>query len=684
MMRRRTVLAGGLTVLFGLPGCSIPVIPKRPHPGLRDAQAWVRFAGGRYTLFVPRAEMGQNIATALRQVACDALQVGPEHVDVRLPSTADIGRVRATVGSESIKDFAAPLAQACQALRQALSSGRASEVIDLRDRAAQPLKDLVEEGRWTRRRAALEQGSAIVRGEPLYAADVRRPGQLHGRVLRGGTSPEIRSRLQSVDEAAARQVPGFVMLVRDGALTLGDAEGLGIVASTPGALDRIEAALAPRWRVSGRAEQADVDSAIDVNRRLATGSLAHTLHEDRIDVDAGWDVDLQLSIPAAAHGAIEPRAAVADCRDSRLEVWAGTQDAFYVRDVLVKRLGLEEAGIVVHSCRVGGAFGGKTLCTVELEAAVLSRDAKAPVKVQWTRAQELQYGFHRAPSSHRIRATLRAGKLDQWWHAFASSNILFTNAALPPWLQVVTSVVADGGVARGAALAYRARARRTEFDVVRLPVLTGPWRGLGAGPNVTAIECAIDECARVAGIDPVEFRLRHIEDPRLARVLQRVAQASRWRSPAASTAVRTGRGVACGIYKGASYAAVVADVAVAQDGTPRVTQLWCAHDCGFVVNPDQVRAQCEGNLVWGVGMVLTDGLTLAHGEVAARSFADAPIPSLALVPRMEVELVDEGDEPAGAGETAIVAAAGAILNAIRSATGIRVNRLPVTRLAVPT
>ncbi|MBC7942096.1 MAG: xanthine dehydrogenase family protein molybdopterin-binding subunit, partial [Chitinophagaceae bacterium] len=311
--------------------------------------------------------------------------------------------------------------------------------------------------------------------------------------------------------------------------------------------------------------------------------------------------------------------------------------------------------------------------------AVLARAARVPVKVQWSRAQEFQLGFHRPPSSHRIRARLHHGRLQTWWHGFASSHILFTAAAVPAWLQRLTDVIGDDGVARGSTLPYRAAARRTEFDLARLPVHTGPWRGLGAGPNVFAIESAMDECARHVNADPVQFRLDHIIDDRLRGVLQRVAAVADWTRPLPPAPhKRRGRGVACGIYKAMSYAAVVADLEVETDtGQVRVLNLWCAHDCGHVINADQVRAQCEGNLVWGLGMALIEQLPVAASNVAATTFAQSPIPRLPDVPAMEVVLVDSAQPPTGAGETAIVAAAAAITNALRDAVGARPTRLPV-------
>jgi isoquinoline 1-oxidoreductase beta subunit len=743
--RRRLLraAAAGVVVPFAA-GCALPVFPKRPAPAAEDAAGWVQHAGGRFVLVLPRVEMGQNIATALKQIACEELGIGWSELEVQLPSTHRLRRVRGTVGSESIKDFALPLAQACATLREALAAGRTGGTggtggaLAVDERPAAVLRSLNGQGRrHVGRSPPIEQGEAIVRGAPLYAADVRRPGQCHGRVLRAPASPELRSTLLAADEAAARAVPGFVALVRDDALRQGHAAGLGIVARTPGALDRIEAALALRWQVDGAGAAGDIDAAIDIDHRLARSpKRAKALHDDAMDAGAPWHVDLRFDIPLAAHAAIEPRAAVAEFdATGALQLWAGSQDPFYVRDVLVRHLGLSEERVIVHAQRIGGAFGGRTLCTVELEAALLARAAGAPVKVQWTRAQEFRHAFHRPPSSHRVRVRLRAGRLHDWWHAFAGSHILFTSAGFPPWLQRMADFVGDPGVARGAEPPYRIPARRIGFDTVRLPVHTGPWRGLGAAPNVFAIECTIDECARVAGADAVDFRLAHIDDPRLARVLRRAAGAAGWAARPAVDSARAGadalqpigdatqpdgnatrpgarapqpnaqslrpdreaprpgveapslgadgprlrgRGVACGIYKAMSYAAVVADVEIdIGAGSVRVTRLLCAHDCGRVINPDQVRAQCEGNLVWSLGMVLVEGLPVDGSGVAAASFADAPIPCLADVPPLQVELVDEGDAPSGAGETVIVAAGAAIANALRDACGLRLQRLPL-------
>jgi isoquinoline 1-oxidoreductase beta subunit len=666
-LTRRGVLAGLTVALFS--GCALPVIPKRPAPSLDDALGWIRHDGeGRYTLWLPRVEMGQGILTALKQIACAELGVGWDAVTATLPSTRDVSRVKATVGSDSIKDYALPLAQGCALLREAVARGGFPAAGDKPPALRWPGTD-----RPDLQRPPLEQGEAIVTGRPLYVADVRRPGMAFGRVLYAPLSPEFASSPRTFDEAAARAQPGFVALVRDERFEQGRARGIGIVAATPGALDRIERALDVQWQMEhghGWRELLDIDKRLTADDRLV-----HAVHDDTVPREGAWDVDLRFDIPPAAHAALEPRAAVAEFDPAgRLQLWVGSQDVCYQRDVVARSLGLDDDEITVNSHRLGGGFGGKTICTVELEAAVLARATTRPVKVQWTRGQEYAQGFHRSPSSHRIRVRLKDGRLHHWWHAFASAHILFTNAAMPPWLQSVSRFIGDAGVARGAKLPYRADLRETRFALQRLPVLTGPWRGLGAGPNHFAVESAMDECARLAGQDPLAFRLAHVEDERLARVLQRVAAMSNWRKPADEE--RVGRGIACGIYKDMSYAAVVADVAVAANGSARVLRLWCAHDCGRVINAEQVRAQCEGNLVWCVGMVLVEQLGFDAGQVTVESFADSPIPRWGDIPAMYIDLVDAGEPPTGAGETAMVAGGAAIANALRAATGVRPSTLP--------
>lgn len=690
-MKRRQFLAaagaGALTVT--LAGCGlVPVLPKRPISTADEALGWIRHNKGRYTLWLPSAEMGQQISAALQGLAAAELGVPPAHVHLQLPSTRHIARVRATVGSASVQDFALPLARACATLRQALAQGQTAGTLAARDIAPTALRSLQPRTRAaTEARAAPGQLHALVTGQPLFAGDTRLPGMFYGRVLRAPVSPEITSRPQAWDEAAARADPACVAVVQHPRLAQMGSLGLGIVARTPSALDRIEAALAVQWQVEdGSAfEQAAIDERIDIDTHLRRGPLQHRLRKDDLPPDTAWTLDLRMDVPLAAHAPIEPRSATAhwlaaaDKKDIALKVWAGTQDLFYMRDVLARQFSLDAERIEVQACRIGGGFGGRTLCTVELEAAVLAQAVGAPVKVQWSRAQEFSQGFQRPPSSHRVRARVHGGRITHWWHALASSHILFTPAAMPVWMQTLADLAGDSGVARGAQMPYDVPTQRIEFTAQRLPVHTGPWRGLGAGPNTLVVESAMDECARLAGADPLDWRLQRTTDERLAQVLRRAAAESRWSErPSNDATTLRGRGIAGGIYKGVSYAAAVADVEVQRaTGQVRVVALWCAHDCGLVLQPDGVRAQTEGNLVWCLGMVLHEQLPVARSGVAAASFADYPLPRMGDVPPLHVHLIDSSAPPTGAGETAMVAGAGAIANALRDATGMRFTHLPV-------
>jgi isoquinoline 1-oxidoreductase subunit beta len=313
-IRRRQLLGGSaalLSVVF-VPGCATaPVIPKRPAPNTRTGLSWISHKEGRYMLTLPRVEMGQNISTALKQIACDELGVGPDKLQIRLYGTETIERVRATVGSESIMDFALPLARACATLRLALDRGLVSGKLEAMDLPREELRAFSSQAQWVGSSPALEQSLEIVTGQPLYASDVRLTGMVYGRVLRAPAPPELPSQIVSFDEQAARKVPGFVAIVRSKLLQMSSSEGLGIVAQTPGGLDRIEQALNARWRVEGKADAEAINQAIDIDRRMSDRTRRDKYVRDDAVPDGKWDVDLRIDIPIAAHAAIEPRVAVA-------------------------------------------------------------------------------------------------------------------------------------------------------------------------------------------------------------------------------------------------------------------------------------------------------------------------------------------------------------------------------------
>lgn len=696
-LKRRTFLklsvVTGTSVLFA--GCSaldfVPDIPSRPDSSPDDAMLWISWHNGQYRLHMPRIEMGQNIATTLKQVACEELAIDWHELQVEMQSTLRINPVKSTVGSESVMLFAIALAQACAALRDAVESGNTHGQVDVVERPLAELRCFGSDTRFVGKSPEPVQTLEIVTGQPVYVSDVRLPGMRFGTVIYPDYLPELPAKLLHYDLKKAQAIPGFVAVLEHELLRSGQQSGLGIVAETPQALSAIRAALNPQWQEPEKQfSDATLQQLLDIDNAIARGDLSNTVREQNWDSpgDEEFNVDIRLDIPSAAHAPIEPRAAVADFSTlDSAEIWVGNQDAFFIKDKLTRRLSLPDDSLTVHACRIGGAFGGKTICTVELEAAVLSAHCRQPVKVQWTREQEYCRGFHRPPSSHRIKARVKQGKITHWFHGFTSSHILFTNAVAPAWMQGITNlVVGDPGVARGADLHYEAEAQKIQYGLHRLPYFTGPWRGLGAGPNYLAIESAIDQCAFAARMDPYEFRARNLSNVRFLGVLHRVAESADWlqltcasknNSSNTSDDIRYGQGIACGIYKNKSYGATVARVSVDKSGQVLVKQIFCSHDCGKIINPDQVKAQCEGNVLWGISFVLCDKMHFKGSAMNTRQFTDSPIPRCSQTPEINVELIKSDELPTGAGETLMVSVMGAICNAIFDATGHRVARLPV-------
>jgi isoquinoline 1-oxidoreductase subunit beta len=725
LSRRSFLAVSGLSVGF-LVGCSIvPVIPKRPAPSTQAAMGWISLtATGKWRLYSPRMELGQNIMSSLREVAALELGVSARQIEVQLPSTSDIALVKGTVGSDSLRELCLPLAQACYALREELMKRAASQLPQASVDKLHFADDTVQDGAGARialRELALpaisleakdtpmEQlrffktplshaynakdsvhGEAIARGQALYAGDVRLPGMLYAIVLRspwadGGVAP---SRLMSWNETAARAVAGFHSIVRHDLLA-----GPALVATRISAVELMRSAANAQWSAPSPSIS-DPMQIIDVDKAIASGSFT----KSKGSVQEGpWDVDMRLDVPLASHAFIEPRCAVAQPQaDGGMKLWCGTQDVFYIRDVLSRDLNVAAEKIEVQAMRVGGGFGGKTIATVEREAALIAKATRQTVKVQWSRADEFQGGFHRQPASQRIRARLNAlGMISDWQHNLSTSHVLFTNAVVPSWMQKITDFIGDDGAARGQAPVYGFSRQQLSMQLTRLPVHTGPWRGLGAGVNVLAIEMAMDAAALAAKMDPAQFRLAHLKTAlgsnlvgnpagdaqRVAHCLEKVVLLAKNRpkignddspqEPRSMTPTKsiTAQGVACGAYKGMAYAAAVAQVALVLTAdkkiqSVRVTKLWCTHDCGRMVDAQGVLAQVQGNLVWTLGMVLLEQLNAPRGTSDALSFSSYNIARFSDVPPMEIELIESSAAPSGAGETAMVAGAGAIANAV--------------------
>ncbi len=696
-------LAGGLTVL-GLGGCSaVPPLPTFGESSEEDIFTWVQLTPeGTVRFRLPRAEMGQGISTGLSQVVAEELAVGLADIECVHQSTSAMAPCQMTVGSQSIENYMELTARASAYLRETLMErarqrypGQSIELADagflVKGKGFIAYTELLGEGessvvplpanppttllvdaqdhtpRVIGREVRPVHIDRIVRGEEPYSRDIRIANMHYGVIAR---PPQLGAELLEYDREAALASPGVVAVVRQ-------EEHVGVVARTPMAAEQGLAALSAQWQPLSPEPLARVQTSLDIDAYISGNDLDHeghragSLEEGR--GRASQSLSLRYDSPMVAHAAMEPRSGVAHWRSDDsgkdiCEIWTGSQDPWMVRAAAARALGVSDERVLVYNHRIGGAFGGRVLCQASVEAAWLSQGAGVPVKVQWSREEEFRYNYVGPQFSTRIEAGLDdTGHIAFWDHRAVGAPIITSSMFLPPYLYWAANQVPDSGTQRGLIPPYRFANHRVDFADERVPMPTGPWRGLGAAPNTFAIECAMDELALAAGTDPIEFRLLHLDNERLSACLRRL------RTSLGST---QGVGIAATAYKGVTFVAVAAEVAMV-DGQLRITRLDCVHDCGRVISPDQVRAQVEGNLVWGIGMALSESFELRDGIARTDNFDNYALPRQLDVPEMNIELIPSDAAPSGAGEAAFAPAAAAIANAVFASTGKRHRQLPV-------
>ena len=359
--------------------------------------------------------------------------------------------------------------------------------------------------------------------------------------------------------------------------------------------------------------------------------------------EAAIRLDATYTTAYIAHVPLETRAAVAEWEGERLTVWTGTQRPFGVRAELAEEFGLPEENVRVVAPTAGSAFGGKHRGEVAIEAARLARDHGQPVKVHWSRAEEFEAAYVRPAAVIDVRSG--AG----------------SDGALTAW-----EFLNVGSGAAGIGCPYEIPNQKVAYQPADSPLRHGSYRGIGATANHFARESHLDELAHRLGADPVELRLRHLEDERLADVLRAAAERAGWNE-------RPALGIACGVEKG-SYVATCAEV----DERGRVTRLVTAFDCGAIVDRDNLANQIEGATIMGLGGALFERIRFAQGRIVTRSLSEYRVPRFSDVPQIDVVLLDQPDvPPAGAGETPIVCVAPALANAIFAVTVERRRSLPL-------
>ena len=632
---------------------------------------------GTIEAFSGKIDFGQGIRTAFAQIVADELDVPIERVRVVLGDTARVPFDFGTFGSHSVAQETPHLRRAAAFARRQLLErasrklGLPVERLDTRegsvvsDRSsigygelvngsplAGPIPDDIplmptERHRYSGRPMPRLEAREIVTGRATYVADVRLAGMARGAMVR---PPARGAKLRSVDDSAARRMPGVIAIVRNG-------DVLGVVAERDEQARAAAAAVLADWHaVPVEGPSADVPMRRDAQTAARLAGAATRLERTFV-------------LPSIANAPIGPSAAVADVRAEGATVYVGTHRPFGVRDQVAKAIGLAPERVRVIPMITSGTYGRNSQGDATIEAAILSKGAGRPVLLQWTREEEFAWSPSRPEAVLEVRAGLGADGRIVAWRYDEHTNV-HTAAGLDPQVLGVTS-------GRNAIPPYAIGTAEVTLHIEPTRLRTANFRSLAAAENVFAIESFMDELAIAAKQDPLAFRLRHIDDQRFRRVVERVAERS---ALAAAPPARRGRGLACTIYHG-TYVAQVAEVEVAASGAIRLLRFWCVVDPGQVLNPDGVRNQIEGGIQQSASWTLLEELRHREGRVVATGWDTYPIATFRDAPE-SIEVLVEGDEaapPTGVGEPGAVPAAAAIANAVYAACGARIRELPITR-----
>jgi CO/xanthine dehydrogenase Mo-binding subunit len=723
--RRGFLKASGLVVGFTLaPRLALGQDRPAPLPGSLNANrmldAWLRIdPNGTVTIFTGKIELGQGIGTALAQIAADELDVDLKRIDVVHGDTARTPNEGQTAGSLSVEHSGTALRFACAEARDILVSTAAAKLgapaADLKvsdgavtapGGASVTYWDLAREASFKREATAKVKpkaqaehkwvGKSIARrdipkkftGGAVYVQDVRLPNMLFGRVVR---PPSPGAQLMAVDEAAVRRLSGVVAVVRDGSF-------LAVAAEREEQAIRAREALAKsaRW-----AEGVSLPPAGDAlyQQLMSASAQVETVAEKSSPATATPVKKLEATYtrPYQSHASIGPSCAVAQWQDGKLTVWTHSQGVFPLRADLAKVFGLKPQEIRCVHAEGSGCYGHNGADDVALDAALVARATSGrPVKLQWMRDDEFMW----APYGSAMVMTLSGsvdpqGQVVSWSHELWSHphstrpgstpgvNLLAARHLAQPFAPMLPADVPQptGGAARNAIPLYDfPNVKVVKHYIAETPLRTSALRTLGGYANVFALESFVDELAAAAGADPVEFRLRHLKDPRGRAVIEAAAKKAGWRSGVRGDGVR-GRGFAFSKYKNlACYCAMVADVEVdRKTGRVSVNRVVAAVDAGQIVNPDGVVNQIEGGIIQSASWTLMEAVRFDRTRVTTRSWTDYPIVRFTEVPEVDVVLLNQPAERfLGVGEGAQGPTAAAIANAIAHATGKRLRALPFT------
>lgn len=669
------ILSTGLLIIAN----ASPALAQRRNGGGRPVALGGRIhlgKDGSITVLTGKVEGGQGARAELSLAASEELRVNPSQIQMVMADTALVPDDGITAGSRTSPSTVPAIRHAAACARQCLiefaaktwqtdpkdilvREGKAtkspnSATLSYADLAANeeaskafvaavpsatPLTSVTE---WRTMGKPLARPNAreIVTGQHKYPSDISRPGMLYGKVLR---APSYGAKLASIDETSAHGL-GNVVIARD-------EQFIGVAAQNSSVAEEALGALAKtaKWESSTQPDSKDLFSYLKAH---AEGGVPPNPFSEEV-TQAKQVLHETYEVAYVQHAPLEPRSAVAEWNGDQLTVWTGTQNPFGCRSELARAFHIPQERVRVIVSDFGAGYGGKHSGEAGVEAARIAKAAGKPVSLRWTRQEEFTWAYFRPAALISVEATLdNQGKLTSWHFININSG------------------------ASAIETPYRTGKSRCPYVNSRPPLRHGSYRGLAATANNFARESFMDELAIAAGANPLEFRLAHLENPRLRAVLETATEKFNWKDRFNDKKPNVGVGLACGTEKG-SYVAACAEILI-EDGKIRVRHVCEAFECGAILNPENLHSQVQGAIIMGLGPALREGMEFENGTILNGSFRKYQVPRFADVPELDIHLLNRPDlESEGAGETPIIAIAPAIANAVYHASGTRVRQMPI-------